>query len=46
MCFSADAPVAVLVQYKHRVNMDLIKPAVDWRTTGTKDASGSAAVAR
>jgi len=34
------------IENKHRVNMDLIKPAVDWRKTGTADASGSAAVAR
>jgi hypothetical protein len=33
-------------QNKDRVNMDLIKPAVDWRKTGVADASSSAAVAR
>lgn len=35
-----------VMQNKDRVNLDLIKPAVDWRKTGVADASGSAAVAR
>ena len=34
------------MQYKDRVKPELIKPAVDWRKTGIKDASASAAVAR
>ena len=36
----------LLAQYKDRVRLDLIKPAVDWRKTGSKDASAAAAVAR
>lgn len=35
-----------VVQNKDRVNMELIKPAVNWRTIGAADASASAAVAR
>ena len=34
------------VQYKSRVRMELIKPAVDWRKIGTKVNTGKAAVAR
>jgi len=34
------------VQYKDRVNMELIKPAVDWRKSGLKSATMSAAVAK
>ena len=33
-------------QYKDRVNMELIKPAVDWRKSGVTVATGSAAVAK
>ncbi len=36
----------VLLQNKDRVNLELIKPAVDWRKTGVADASASAAIAR
>ena len=42
-CLKSLAPCP---QNKHRVNLELIKPAVDWRTTGSADASGSAAIAR
>ena len=38
--------VSCLLQNKDRVNLDLIRPAVDWRKTGVADASASAAVAR
>jgi UDP-sulfoquinovose synthase len=34
------------VENKDRVNLDLIRPAVDWRKTGVADASASAAIAR
>ena len=34
------------VQYKDRINLDLIKPAVDWRKAGVADATMSAAVAK
>lgn len=32
-------------QYKDRVDMKLIKPAVDWRKAGVADATNKAAVA-
>jgi UDP-sulfoquinovose synthase len=38
-----DSLLSFAVQYKDRVNMDLIKPAVDWRKTGVKQAIGTAA---
>jgi hypothetical protein len=41
-----DSLLAFAVRYKDRVNMDLIKPAVDWRKTGVASALGSAAVAK
>eukprot|EP01026_Neomeris_dumetosa_P021390 TRINITY_DN1871_c0_g1_i4.p1 TRINITY_DN1871_c0_g1~~TRINITY_DN1871_c0_g1_i4.p1 ORF type:complete len:274 (+),score=42.41 TRINITY_DN1871_c0_g1_i4:63-824(+) len=41
-----DSLLDFVVQYKDRVNMDLIKPAVDWRKTGLKVATMNAAVAK
>lgn len=34
------------LQYKDRVNLELIKPAVDWRKSGVADATSKAAVAK
>jgi len=34
------------VEYKDRCNLDLIKPAVDWRKSGLKTATMNAAVAK
>jgi UDP-sulfoquinovose synthase len=34
------------VQYKDRVNLELIKPAVDWRKSPVSVATMSAAVAK
>eukprot|EP01025_Chloroclados_australasicus_P013876 TRINITY_DN164_c0_g1_i2.p1 TRINITY_DN164_c0_g1~~TRINITY_DN164_c0_g1_i2.p1 ORF type:complete len:498 (-),score=65.38 TRINITY_DN164_c0_g1_i2:360-1784(-) len=41
-----DSLLEFVVQYKDRVNMELIKPAVDWRKTGVKVATMQAAVAK
>ena len=41
-----DSLLTFAVRYKDRVNLDLIKPSVDWRKTGVADALGSAAVAK
>ncbi|MEW5300473.1 MAG: hypothetical protein WDW36_003403 [Sanguina aurantia] len=41
----ADSLFHYAMTYKDRVKMDLIKPAVDWRTSGVKIATMSAAVA-
>lgn len=38
--------VLVVLQYKDRVNLELIKPAVDWRKSGAADATMKAAVAK
>uniref|UniRef100_A0A061R127 UDP-sulfoquinovose synthase n=1 Tax=Tetraselmis sp. GSL018 TaxID=582737 RepID=A0A061R127_9CHLO len=35
-----------VVEHKDRVNMELIKPAVDWRTSGLKSGTMRAAVAK
>lgn len=40
-----DSLLDFAVEYKDRVNLDLIKPAVDWRKAGVKQATMSAAVA-
>ena len=34
------------VQNKHRVDLNLIKPAVDWRKSGAASATMTAAIAR
>jgi UDP-sulfoquinovose synthase len=39
-----DSLLSFVIENKHRVNMELIKPAVDWRKSGVADALGSAAV--
>jgi hypothetical protein len=44
LCCAEQAVPAVL-QYKDRVDMRLIKPAVDWRKAGVADATNKAAVA-
>ncbi len=41
-----DSLLSFAVRYKDRVNLDLIKPAVDWRKSGSASAIGSAAVAK
>eukprot|EP01023_Acetabularia_acetabulum_P068216 TRINITY_DN95_c0_g1_i1.p1 TRINITY_DN95_c0_g1~~TRINITY_DN95_c0_g1_i1.p1 ORF type:complete len:492 (+),score=86.27 TRINITY_DN95_c0_g1_i1:66-1478(+) len=41
-----DSLLKFVIEYKDRVDMDLIKPAVDWRKTGTKVATMNAAVAK
>jgi hypothetical protein len=40
-----DSLLDFAVQYKDRVRMELIKPAVDWRKAGSKVATMKAAVA-
>ncbi len=40
-----DSLLEFAIEYKDRVNLDLIKPAVDWRKAGVKQATMSAAVA-
>ena len=47
-CSALVAPinVAVLVQYKDRCNLELIKPAVDWKKAGARINTRNAAVAR
>lgn len=40
-----DSLLDFAIEYKDRVNLDLIKPAVDWRKAGVKQATMSAAVA-
>lgn len=40
-----DSLLSFVMENKHRVNMELIKPAVDWRKSGAADALSSAAVA-
>lgn len=41
-----DSLLDFAIEYKDRVKMELIKPAVDWRKSGTKVATSSAAVAK
>ena len=41
-----DSLLEFALEYKDRVRMELIKPAVDWRTSGTKVATMAAAVAK
>jgi UDP-sulfoquinovose synthase len=41
-----DSLLQFAVQYRDRVKPELIKPAVDWRKTGTKVATMSAAVVK
>jgi nucleoside-diphosphate-sugar epimerase len=41
-----DSLLSFAVEHKGRVNMDLIKPAVDWRKSGAADATNTAAVAK
>ncbi len=41
-----DSLLEFAVEYKDRCRMELIKPAVDWRKTGTKVATSGAAVAK
>lgn len=41
-----DSLLSFAVRYKDRVNVELIKPAVDWRKTGVGNALGSASVAK
>ncbi|KAL6751824.1 UDP-sulfoquinovose synthase [Haematococcus lacustris] len=41
-----DSLLEFAIQYKSRVRHELIKPAVDWRKTGSKVATSSAAVAK
>jgi UDP-sulfoquinovose synthase len=41
-----DSLLEFAVQYKDRVRYELIKPAVDWRKSGTKVATMAAAVAK
>jgi len=38
-----DSLLNFAVQYKDRVRMDLIKPAVEWKKSGTKDGVMGAA---
>ena len=38
-----DSLLSFVMENKHRVNMELIKPAVKWTESGAKDAMGSAA---
>lgn len=40
-----DSLLTFAVEYKDRVDMNLIKPAVDWRKSGVADATNKAAVA-
>lgn len=40
-----DSLLEFAVEYKGRCKLELIKPAVDWRQAGVKDAIGTAAVA-
>lgn len=35
-----------LLQHKDRIDVNLIKPAVDWRKAGSRNAMMSAAIAR
>eukprot|EP00193_Tetraselmis_chui_P012938 CAMPEP_0177772874 /NCGR_PEP_ID=MMETSP0491_2-20121128/12517_1 /TAXON_ID=63592 /ORGANISM="Tetraselmis chuii, Strain PLY429" /LENGTH=481 /DNA_ID=CAMNT_0019290837 /DNA_START=127 /DNA_END=1572 /DNA_ORIENTATION=+ len=42
----AETLLEFAVEYKDRCNLDLIKPAVDWRTSGLKTATMNAAVAK
>ena len=41
-----DSLLEFALEYKDRVKMELIKPAVDWRKSGTKVATMQAAVAK
>lgn len=41
-----DSLLEFAIQYKDRVKMELIKPAVDWRKSGVSVATSGAAVAR
>lgn len=41
-----DSLLDFAVQYKGRVNHELIKPAVDWRKSGTKVNTMQAAIAK
>lgn len=41
-----DSLLEFVIQNKHRVNMELIKPAVDWRNTKSGAGTMSAAVAQ
>lgn len=41
-----DSLLDFAMEYKERVNLDLIKPAVDWRKMGVNSATMSAAVAK
>lgn len=40
-----DSLLSFAIEHKGRVNMELIKPAVDWRKSGAADAMNAAAVA-
>lgn len=40
-----DSLLSFAIEYKDRVDMKLIKPAVDWRKSGVADATSKAAVA-
>ena len=37
---------SVWLQYKDRIDVNLIKPAVDWRKAGSRNAMMSAAIAK
>ena len=41
-----DSLLEFAIQYKDRVRLELIKPAVDWRKTGVKVSTGGAAIAK
>ncbi len=41
-----DSLLQFAVQYRDRCRMELIKPAVDWRKSGTKVATMGAAVSK
>jgi UDP-sulfoquinovose synthase len=41
-----DSLLDFALEYKHRVRMELIKPAVDWRKSGVKSNTMGAAVSK
>lgn len=41
-----DSLLSFAIEHKDRVNMDLIKPAVEWKKSGVADAISTAAVAK
>ena len=41
-----DSLLTFAIEHKDRVNMDLIKPAVEWKKSGVKDAITTSAVSK